>query len=379
MRTTPRILAARFGLLLGGCVLALGLGEVTARLVPLPDSAPLTLGISSADVPGLFSWDRNYGVIATPGFEGQVAHPMGTIPVRINSLGLRGPECDPQAAERRWLMLGDSFVMGLQVTEEQTISAAVSRALDQPVLNGGMTGFDTLDALARHSLLSTKLEVYGTILVFYTGNDIGDNARAEPRTLPSPPPDYQLRPVKIPAAKALLASFTQRSMLLGQLRLLLQRIGPSSLDPAGWEDMTASLVLFTEQGGPQLAQAMGPTRAALTKLRERSEAAGQPLLVAVAPPIYAVDASRFQATLRQFGMGDLSPSLEAPQQAVLQFLAEEGIEACDLTPGLRSSQRRGEEPYLFFDGHWSPAGHAAAAAQLVDCLASFDEASPASP
>ena len=50
--------------------------------------------------------------------------------VRLNSLGIRGPEPTALApGERRVLMLGDSFTMGLQVDEDQTVAHRLAAAL----------------------------------------------------------------------------------------------------------------------------------------------------------------------------------------------------------------------------------------------------------
>jgi lysophospholipase L1-like esterase len=101
--------------------------------------------------------------------------------VRINSLGLRGPELDSvPAGGLRVLVLGDSWVAGLEVPEDRTYSAVLADELTDrlgvpvQVVNAGVRGYGTDQAwlLYRERLrqLDPDLVVYHT-----TGNDPEDN------------------------------------------------------------------------------------------------------------------------------------------------------------------------------------------------------------
>lgn len=80
----------------------------------------------------------------------------GSVPCRINSLGLRGPELGPRAeGESRLLSLGDSTIFGDGVPESQVFSSvAAARLTDvwgRPVQGviGGVPGHDSSQSLAR--------------------------------------------------------------------------------------------------------------------------------------------------------------------------------------------------------------------------------------
>ena len=101
--------------------------------------------------------------------------------VRINSLGLRGPELDPvPAGGLRVLVLGDSWVAGLEVPEDRTYSAVLADELTDrlgvpvQVVNAGVRGYGTdqvwLLYQERLRQLDPDLVVYHT-----TGNDPEDN------------------------------------------------------------------------------------------------------------------------------------------------------------------------------------------------------------
>jgi lysophospholipase L1-like esterase len=78
------------------------------------------------------------------------------VPVRVNALGLRGPEvaAAPAPGTRRLLVLGDSVVFGEGLAEEDTFPRLLERALAEAgaapteVLNGAAPGYNTEAELA---------------------------------------------------------------------------------------------------------------------------------------------------------------------------------------------------------------------------------------
>jgi hypothetical protein len=101
--------------------------------------------------------------------------------VRINSLGLRGPEIGPLApGTRRVLLLGDSMVAGFEVEYEETFGALLqdemSRALGAPVevINAGVRGYGTDQSYLYYRERGRALEADAVVL-FHSGNDPEDN------------------------------------------------------------------------------------------------------------------------------------------------------------------------------------------------------------
>ena len=101
--------------------------------------------------------------------------------VRINSLGLRGPELDPvPPGGLRVVVLGDSWVAGLEVPENRTYTSVLTDELTDrlgvpvQVVNAGVRGYGTDQAWLlyqeRLRQLDPELVVYHT-----TGNDPEDN------------------------------------------------------------------------------------------------------------------------------------------------------------------------------------------------------------
>ncbi len=372
MSQPPPSLWKRLSLVLGGLVAGILVAEIAARRLPLPGEAHLALGMAPAMEPGLFSMDPVYGLVPTPGFEGVLVSPGSRVPVRINSLGMRGGEPPAADGTDRWLLLGDSFTMGLQVREEQTVAAQLEATLDSPVLNGGVSGDDTWDSLARYQLLSHALRPSGVILILFAGNDLVDNSKRGPSRLPDPPPPLSPRAVATPEPPWVTRTLRERSLFYAHLRLLIHRLLGDGFPSLPITTHHEGFALFTQQGSAGLDGILEHTRRALDELVDRTQARQQALLVAVAPPIYAVDSSRFDATARFLRLEDPTPALDAPQQALLSELQDLGLPSCDLTTALRGSHDAGDQPYLHLDGHWSATGHAVAAQRLAWCLSEME-------
>src|SRR5688572_5172913 len=104
------------------------------------------------------------------------------IPIEINSLGLRDHEYSYEKPEgvSRVLVLGDSFPEALQVHLDDSFSKVLERALNTrgrsvEVLNAGMSGFGTDNALLYFTHEGYKYQPDIVLLSFYVGNDIRNN------------------------------------------------------------------------------------------------------------------------------------------------------------------------------------------------------------
>jgi lysophospholipase L1-like esterase len=128
----------------------------------------------------LLGWSHEPGAAGT--YVGPRPWPIEfRAPVRINSLGLRGPEIAPvPAGGLRVLLLGDSLVVGFEVAYEDTFGARLegllTRAVGLPVqvVNAGVRGYGSDQSLLYFREQGRLLEP-DLVVAFYSFNDPEDN------------------------------------------------------------------------------------------------------------------------------------------------------------------------------------------------------------
>ncbi|MFP3899388.1 MAG: SGNH/GDSL hydrolase family protein [Acidimicrobiia bacterium] len=180
-RGRARRVLLKLGVALLSVVLTLGAVEIVFRLLGYQ---PVYDVYSSPDE--FFRHDPAIGWSLTPGAEGVFVGPRPfpieyRTRVRINSLGLRGPELAPVPPRGlRVLVLGDSWVAGFEVDEDRTYTSRLERELTDrlgvpvQVVNAGVRGYGTDQSLL---LYRERLRDLDPDLVIHhtTGNDPDDN------------------------------------------------------------------------------------------------------------------------------------------------------------------------------------------------------------
>ena len=111
---------------------------------------------------GMYLGDSQLGVVLKPGFATHFDDGIARGEIRINTLGQRDEEPGGDA-ERRILLVGDSFAFGALLDQRETIDRAMERLVPGlDVYNLGVSGYnlpDQLEAL-RRCALPAKLVLY---------------------------------------------------------------------------------------------------------------------------------------------------------------------------------------------------------------------------
>ena len=351
--------------MVGGLCVGLALAELGARLVA-PDGAAELLFPSTDNTPeGLYINSKRHVAVSQPGFVGVTG---AGVDVHINAAGLRGPELSERVESDRWLVLGDSFVMALQVPEQETFMERMSASTGVGFLNAGVDGYSTWQAKSRLEQLGRPLGVQGVVVVFFLGNDLSDN-EFYPQMLREAARHPEGVPIIQPTPPLAHRLFGGWSRIYGHLSVWSRRRTiASGRDPMA-QRWHGELSLFHSSGATLLQRSLRTTERALMELRQEAHRQNLRLLVAVAPPAFAVHTERAGPTLSLVGLEPEGADLQAPDRAVLAVLSRQGIASCDLGPDLRTAAEQ-EAVYLTFDGHWSTAGHEVVASALEACLRS---------
>lgn len=177
-----------------GLSAALCLGELLVRVIP-----PLARKASARQAgmrpqvqvhpQGLYRMDSDTTWTLTPGFSGRFTRSYFDILVEANRKGLRDRDFPPKASGAfRILGLGDSFAFGWGVPLEATFFKRLEDLLNRSrpgvaheVINGGVPGFGTYEALHVMTSVAPDYEPDLVLLAFYEGNDYLNNGEAPRR------------------------------------------------------------------------------------------------------------------------------------------------------------------------------------------------------
>ncbi|MEF2070672.1 SGNH/GDSL hydrolase family protein [Consotaella aegiceratis] len=147
-----------------GIVAALAVGEIVLRVATADQKSYVIEMWRYARTLKRVSDDPAIGHEHIPGKEAR----LEGVDVRINSLGLRGPEpsSDPQ---ERIALIGDSITFGWGVPEERTLSSQLAALLPPgtDVLNGGVGNMNLSQIVAHWAKLSQKIKA-DTVVLFLT-------------------------------------------------------------------------------------------------------------------------------------------------------------------------------------------------------------------
>jgi hypothetical protein len=274
--------------------------------------------------------------------------------VQVNSKGLRGPEITyvKPAGSYRVLVLGDSFTFALQVAEQETFVAQLADQLNAgggrprlETINAGTDGWSTANELAWFQQEGYRYEPDLVLLMFYVGNDPGDNADQVGS------PDQVDHPRFAAVERGPLAEL--RDALRGRLLIfnvfeqeLLARTTPPAPEPE------AALAKAPKEqrhaDTDRKARGWVISEALLARLRDAVAARGGRLAVAGIPLTGQVrEADRPASPLPE-----ISRSLNLPE-----------IELYDAF--VAQSARIRERLYFAQNGHWTPTGHALVARTLA--------------
>jgi hypothetical protein len=145
--------------------------------------------------------DQQRGWQLRPGFGGWMGGHETPFWVTINSAGMRDVEraVVPPAGTLRVAVLGDSYVQGIAVRQQDTLTTFLERDLAPCVadrveaLNFGVTGYGTAQELLTWRSHARSYQPDIAVLAFYTDNDVFNNVRAlNPTLFPEQSPYFTL-------------------------------------------------------------------------------------------------------------------------------------------------------------------------------------------
>ncbi|MEL6148790.1 MAG: hypothetical protein AAFR56_04135 [Chloroflexota bacterium] len=374
--TQQRILLVMFGLTIG-----VGIAGGAWWLLRPPSCEPeqaageATGAISYYKMPcDNFLWD-----LAEPGL------PNHTI--RQNNLGMHDEIVTFEKAPGtfRVLVLGDSYVQGLQVPLEQgfvdLLETRLNREYRQPVevINLGVDTIGTDRVLMLYSVLGYRFDADVVLLATYVGNDVQNNSIEMARLRNE---GYSPRPFfKLDAAGNLrLYNWTQplpqddhpapvwlRRAQTQQPFVIVTPPAPVVVQQAPYElEYPVQLGLYLPEDD-YWAEAWQITDAVLAQFAGLTAATDTPFGVLVIPDRRTVHVEDYRRTIERYPfIGTYDPG--AAQERMVTLSEAHGIPTLDLLPVLFSAEQNGDRAYLELDGHYNALGHELTAGAVYDWM-----------
>jgi lysophospholipase L1-like esterase len=333
-----------------------------------------------------------------------------------NSLGLRGPERSflKPPGTRRIAVIGDSFVAGYGVADDEVLTARLEKLLNDgaasatEVINVGRTGSSTIREYDLYRLIARRFSPDVVVLAYFLGNDLREVVEEhDQEELRRWHPQgvvrrtaYGLCPNVYLELALLKLSAEQRASLAPQseadiLAIIRRQCAARGIDHAAAESAYGRLPADVREGLAQgklrqqqiipacydpglLRRALDPdddyferawprTERHLNLLRDAVERDGARFVVMVIPEGSQVDrpAHEFAASIGY----DLDPAWLTgscrTREAVAGWCDEAGVTCVDLTEPFRQST---SPLYYPQDGHFNAAGHQRAAEVLGEFL-----------
>jgi hypothetical protein len=377
-----RSLRKKFSLLLFGCLLSLGLGEIIVRVVlavvPPPPSA---------------YWQAD----ADCGYRMRAGSPETLDPANdefINSLGFRDREREvaKPADTFRILGIGDSFVYGavpprqnfLQVAE-YTLNAAATRdgrRVDIPLL--GCPGWSVENELGLLRTLGLQMQPDLVLINFFVGNDvtgipvrgtvIGGDLHFNGSSR------WWLNLLR----KSRLFMLTEKSVFVAlRQKWVARQFEPDSSDAvagnssAGTVTVNPEYLLIQRRNLPVYAPAPSGRTARLWQEAEQQllavdalcREAGVPWLLVVIPTEIQVAADVRAQVLQRLAITDDAFDVDLPQRRLRVFAAQHDLALIDLLPSLRAAHTPSAPLYVPNNTHWNERGNALVGQLLADHIA----------
>jgi hypothetical protein len=367
-----------------GCVGALGLvafGLVLGLVV-----VEIALHLLVPIEPVFVKWDPVLGVRHRPGMRAKwYRETSKPVWVQLNKFGFRSPPVTPEkpAGTFRIMMLGDSYLEGMQVPMEQVVSERLRACLERrlpgrrvEVINAGNMGWGQAEQSLFLNREGWRFSPDLVVAFLYLGNDLTDNwYRTGSRVRPS----YEVRgdslvlhPPYLPAWKILLRDHVLAHLAIPKfVRMYMLPRFPWAKRWAAEQGLVLRDLGHARSRADQDSM-LDVTRRLFDRMRADCDRHGARFVVFQFPPGLVLvsgyaDTTRIPAKMRHDAPG---ATWEFPRyrEEMLGYYRRAGLDYVDAEPGFREAVARGDSLYIYFEGHFTARGHEVAAEMLCDHL-----------
>lgn len=321
------------------------------------------------------------------------------IPLRLttDANGFRNPGAAAEAPARYDILaVGDSFVAGSNVSDDQCWPALLARATGHSVYNLGVGGSGPPTYMSNYVYFGVKMQPRVALFMIYEGNDFKEDVVLSERRAPT---------VRERVTAHIEQAFDASPVTKGLERLshdLFEKLGSTRPVPGYAEKLGFMPIEIRSDAGSHY-YSFDPKRIAYLNYSV-AEFSAAPEWLATAKilqqiiqisrehgitPVFVYAPSTPHVVLplvedsipsqqlhyfARFKQKRLPPpdeykrqlfaNLDSEQTVVLDFCSAQGIDCLALTEPLRAATAAGRQTYFSYDQHWTPDGNAVAAAEI---------------
>ncbi len=329
--------------------------------------------------PGLYVVDPKVGHRMKPGLKGVLGNfAEFTTQVRVNQLGIRGPEIGPvRPGVRRVLVLGDSFTFGMGVEEPDAFPAQLAaelgrRGVPSEGINAGIGGYGVPDEVRWFEQYGRQIHPDVIVLGIFTGNDLQDAAPDRPTAFVSHGELLDKAELK---RSGLFHWLFQHSQLFALVKYSL----PAPVDrtirrtlhmpePSAIRGLREEMALYDPRNRARAELGGKTSEAAIRRLLALAQADHAVVVALLLPSKLQADDVEWNGALRQLHLAPAQADRTLPNEIFLRLLARCGVPALDLTPSLSEALRHGEVDFFPRDQHYTVAGNRRIAQEAASFL-----------
>jgi lysophospholipase L1-like esterase len=267
------------------------------------------------------------------------------------------------------VMVGDSYIEGWYVSDNETAASLLQQSLQRPVANLGVAGYGSLQGAIVVQRESPPLKPRVVVWSFFEGNDLYDDEEFE---------NARLAPAVDNAGQnghaegfARGQGWKQRSFTGNALRRIRRWAEPLFPNRAPWfgqlsrPGLERQTVYFADYAAVPWSDWIEGrwqrTKAAFEEAAAYAQAHDTKLIIMYVPVKYRV----------YHPFVEFAPDSPANDWTLWplpglfeEFCSDTGLDCIDLTEMFQAAVRRGEMPYAASDTHWGATGHRLVAERL---------------
>ncbi|MBS3136889.1 SGNH/GDSL hydrolase family protein [Candidatus Woesearchaeota archaeon] len=313
--------------------------------------------------------------------------------ISTNSRGLRDYEYSYEKINNsfRILMLGDSFVEGVEVAAENTTSKLLEKQLNQlengihyDVINFGVGGYGTSQELAYLERDGIKYSPDVVVLHIFPKNDLLDNIQKDVYlpfnystnypTVSNTLINKEIQFTLFQRFWAFAIAHTHTANLIGiallsnqNIAAILHRVDMLKTHQFNATNVSYTRDIYLNDPPQQIIDVFGKTKIYLDRMNELAKQYNFTFIIVVIPAKEQVDIDAYKQFIEKEELNESAVAMLAPNYVLQQYAQQNEVIVIDPITLFREKNKQ-QKLYFVIDGHYKEQGHALLADVLYERL-----------